>query len=140
MSHHLISNSEFQEIYGEINHDVFLVINLTGVNEFSVIFQCLDVNNEPVNFPAGSKYRIEVSNDAYNEPDPNPYSYYNVMIVEHDVRWIHIREVLLSGVSTDNSFTELNQSSGLNILHFKYCRFVVDAMPNVKVRIITSSR
>lgn len=80
----LRESSLFQQITGDLNHEVFLTINCTSISSFSIIIECLNSSNQPVSFPPNKTYCVEVSNNGYDEPDPDPYSYYNVIIEPDD--------------------------------------------------------
>lgn len=134
------TDSEFYEVIGDIQHEVFLVVNTTGMRGFSVIFSCLDANNNPINFN-NEKYKIYVSHDAYDEPDPDPYSYYNVMLAPEDKRWIHVKDVPLGTTEIcHNGFNDRNAGDYLNPIHFKYVKLLVPEIVGKKVKIVASSR
>lgn len=136
----LNNTPEFYQVTGEINHNAFLIVPTSGVNCISAIFQAFDENNNPVRFQ-NQRYSIHVSNDAGYEIDPDPYSYYNVMIAPYDERWIPLYSIYLgSDLICSNSFSENNCGNLGSPMHFFYTRFSVAEIPDTKVRITSSSR
>src|SRR6266542_3843893 len=91
----LISKGEYYQATGRINTPIYIVIPTSGITSFSVIFESFDLDNNPVNFPINSKYSIHVSNNAGYLKAEVPYDYYNIMLVENDPRWIHLRDISL---------------------------------------------
>lgn len=131
---------EFLQKNGTIQHENFIVVNTTGINYFSIIFEAFNEAGEPVNFDGNSYYKIYCSNTAWDEPY-DPYDYEHLYILPPDDRWTFIRSIHLGNnhVCT-NEYNNNNQGDYGNPLHFKYAKFTTPEIPNVKVRITVGTR
>lgn len=136
----LISFAEFSQVTGDIQHNTELIVNTTGCNEFSIIFECLSEQDEPLNFPTDTKYQLYVSSNGW-DTQYDPYDFEHIMLGKDQEKWIHVRDVPL-GTSDrcTNSFTWKNMGNYLNPLHFKYVKFVCPEIESAKVRITSSAR
>lgn len=136
----LIGNAEFVSETGDINHEHFITLTTRGIKSISLIVEAFDSNGDPVNFPPGTTYAIDVSN-SYEPREGDKFSYYNVMIKKEN--WIRIRRVRLPSTSStcNNGWHEHSISPNeASILHFTYVRFWVDAIPSIKISLTASSR
>jgi len=136
------SSSCFKEILGEPNQETFLVANLTGVNAFSIIFNLLDENLNEVNF-SNEKYRILVSNSAYDTIPSDETSYYEIMIrpdkFPHE--WVMLKELSLGTESIcTQSFDSTNWQNTASPIHWKYVKVAIDGISQCRIRIILSGR
>lgn len=134
----LISKAEFIQTESPIiTHEWYCVINTAGINAFTVIIECLDDENNPVNFPPNQKYSLLVSNSLWDE-HYDFYDYYHVMILDDPYDgWLKIRDINLgTDIRCVNGFSaeEYGENIG-NSLHWKYVMIRTPEMPNKKVRI-----
>lgn len=136
----MISAAEFYQVTGLIDHQIFQVVNSFGIAYISVILECFNENDEPVNFPANYKYSIDVSNSAWDEPrEGDFYSYYNTMIKKED--WIHLLDLSTgTDIQCNNQFSEGSMGTRAVPGHFKYTRFLCEPIPDKKIRITCGSR
>jgi hypothetical protein len=160
MSHTLINDPNFFSVTGDFSpaavalrndpnldtldeHDVSLVIPLTGSNEFSLILECFNPDNDniygsPKNFE-GQYYQVWVGNE-YN-PEDHPYSYQNQILRDPNAGFIHLRDINLG---FDNrltqSFSQGNSANYACVVHFKFCKIVVPEISNSLIRITAGLR
>lgn len=112
----LIAGPTFDQILGENNSTVSLIVKTTSLSGMTVIFESIGGNFNDQN------YTIEISDDKIN--------------------WVSIRSVGLGQSNiTTNSFSIDNQSVFSNPLHFKYIRFsVIGLGSGIKCRITVGGR
>jgi hypothetical protein len=133
----LISKAEFVQTISTITHEWYAIIDASGIQAFTCILECFDVNNNPVNFPPDQKYSILVSNDAW-DTHYDLYDYYHVMILENPYDgWIKIRDISLpQDVRCVNGFSVEEYGDNIsNPLHWRYIMVRTPELANKKVRI-----
>lgn len=135
----LSSDSEFAQYTGDLFHETFLVCVLRSAKQLSLIVECLDANGNEAVFPPDTLYHIQVSNDAWDNPrEGDFFSYYNLMIKEEN--WITLRSYKLTGTRVTNSWSERQTGMEATPLHFKYCRFLVEEVPDRRIRLTAAFR
>jgi hypothetical protein len=112
----LIAGPIFEQVLGENNSTVSIIVKTTALSGMTTIFESIGGNFNNQN------YTIEVSDDKIN--------------------WILIRNVDLGQLNViTNSFSIDNQSVFSNPLHFRYVRFsVIGLGSGIKCRVTVGGR
>ena len=109
----LQESANSHEVKGIVGETTEAILNISGLNLVSVIIE----SNGNLD---GNSYDIFVSNDMKF--------------------WHYLRSVATQGSTTNNSFSESNQSVFANILSYNFLKVTVSAIPDVQVSIVLSGR